>query len=325
MQYEFVPGPADPTSVEMGLDEPLPHALRRITGNELDHVISGFADPDADFDTVIHTSRKSLKRIRGLLRLVRDEIGYEHYRNENVVLRDVGRRYGPVRDAHVLVLTLDHVTDHFQKQLASDAFGHTRSWLVDRYLDMRAEIIADRQLATSTVFTLKASKARFAGTTVMQRADGRPYIRDSFDAVAPGLERVYRRGRHGYRRCLEQTSVETLHAWRKRVKYLRYQLETLRPIGPELLGSQIQLLDDLGEILGHDHDLATLAELVESDISSCPNHRERELLLLMIDDLQVHALQRALGIASFMYEESGTSFVDRVAWHWNTARGEASD
>jgi CHAD domain-containing protein len=326
LAFDFVGDPHGLESVELGLDEPLPHGLRRITGGQFDRAISGLTDPDADFDTVVHASRKSLKRIRGLLRLVRDEIGYANYRNENVVLRDVGRRLAPVRDAAVMVNTLDLVGERFAEQMAPGTFAQTRAWLVDRHLEIRSAVRSDRDVLANTIFTLKAARARFGSTTVMRKADGSPYIRDSFSSVAPGITRVYRRGRRGYRRTLEGGTVEDLHEWRKRVKYLRYQLETLRPISPELLGSLARLLDDLGELLGHDHDLALLGELISDDPLACVDSRERRLLLLVIDDMRTETARRAIGIGSLLYNDSPAAFVDRLRSQWVGARtgGEAS-
>ncbi|NIS31707.1 MAG: CHAD domain-containing protein, partial [Actinobacteria bacterium] len=58
------------------------------------------------FDGGIHDARKKLKRLRALLRLVRDDIGDSAYHNENVVLRDTARTLAGMRDAGVLRTTL---------------------------------------------------------------------------------------------------------------------------------------------------------------------------------------------------------------------------
>jgi CHAD domain-containing protein len=65
--------------------------------------------------------------------------------------------------------------------------------------------------------------------------------------------------------ALERNSDEAFHEWRKEVKYLRYQLEALRTIAPEGLGSRITVLTDLGEVLGFEHDLTVLTNLIEAD------------------------------------------------------------
>ena len=92
----------------------------------------------------------------------------------------------------------------------------------------------------------------------------------SAEGVRPlftGLRRVYRRGRAGYRRAYEDPSAENLHAWRKRVKDLRYGAELLRDTDPKTLKAARREALRLSELLGDDHDLAVLAETARD----CPS------------------------------------------------------
>ena len=52
--------------------------------------------------TGVHAARKRLKKIRGVLCLVRPELA-EWYRVENVRYRDVGRDLSQIRDAQVMI------------------------------------------------------------------------------------------------------------------------------------------------------------------------------------------------------------------------------
>src|SRR3954471_12662774 len=54
-------------------------------------------------DETVHEVRKSLKRLRALLRLLRHALGPDEYRRENRALRDTARPLGEVRDAKVFV------------------------------------------------------------------------------------------------------------------------------------------------------------------------------------------------------------------------------
>ncbi|MGH8873052.1 MAG: hypothetical protein ACRDWS_13900, partial [Acidimicrobiia bacterium] len=56
-------------------DEPLGVGLKRLSVESIDEAISGFYDGEEMFGEAVHTARKSMKRIRALLRLVRYEIG----------------------------------------------------------------------------------------------------------------------------------------------------------------------------------------------------------------------------------------------------------
>src|SRR4051812_47783318 len=69
--------------------------LRNASGNELPHAV--------------HETRKRLKRLRALLRLVRPAIGEGVYARVNAAFRDTAKRLAAARDAKVLADTLDEV------------------------------------------------------------------------------------------------------------------------------------------------------------------------------------------------------------------------
>ena len=81
------------TPVSVGLRDA---ALRQFDGalTELGHA--------EDVDRAVHTSRKAMKRIRAMLRLVRPAIGDSVYRAENVYLRDTARKLSELRDSRTM-------------------------------------------------------------------------------------------------------------------------------------------------------------------------------------------------------------------------------
>lgn len=75
-------------SYQIELHEPIPEAVRRIAGEEFDSALSLLTDPGDDRGKAVHEARKHFKKRCGLLRLVRDEIGEDAYRRENIAFRD---------------------------------------------------------------------------------------------------------------------------------------------------------------------------------------------------------------------------------------------
>lgn len=61
---------------------------------------------DGELAVAIHGARKDLKKLRGLLRLVRDELGEKTFKAENRRYRDAGRLLAGSRDAEVKLETL---------------------------------------------------------------------------------------------------------------------------------------------------------------------------------------------------------------------------
>src|SRR5262249_26458757 len=94
-------------------DESIKRGIRRMARKQLDKAIEELTGQGGvRRDEVVHDVRKRCKRLRGLLRLVRDGLGDARYREENVCLRDAARPLTEVRDARVLVDVLDRLAEH---------------------------------------------------------------------------------------------------------------------------------------------------------------------------------------------------------------------
>jgi len=294
-------------------DEPLPTAVRRITVGLLSKAVKDLRPKDQEsFDPGVHSARKKIKRLRGMLRMVRDDIGYRAYREENVMLRNTARTLSAVRDAWVLVDTLRTLRERYADLLDDATFATPEAWLLARHIE-RHELVTG-QVVTDAIVSLGAARARFARFPI----EG--VIRDDFAALADGIERVYQRGRRGFDTASTTRDVHDLHEWRKRVKYLRYQMEALTPMYPTLIGSTAQNLDELGELLGDDHDLAVLADTILEHPESCRDERERWMLIALIHERRTNLQAQAVGIGSALYVEKPEAFVNRIGAYWEAGR-----
>jgi len=306
-------------------DEPLSFALRRVALDQFAVAIDGLADLGDDRDTVVHEARKALKRLRGMLRLVRDEIGYEVYRNENVVLRDVGRQLAPVRDSWVMATTVRHLEEAAPVALPAGTYTALHDRLMLRHLQVTDETLADRQRMLDVGTTLRTARARFASWPVADavvetgEAPVRHRIPDAFSAMDRGIERVYRRGRRAMRAAYRTPAELTFHEWRKRVKYLRYQVEALNLLWPNMLGTLEASLGELADVLGDEHDLAVLGVMVTSDRQLLPVDTERYSFLTAVARQRMAQQRRAFGIGLRAYAEAPPAFVARMRAYWRTA------
>jgi CHAD domain-containing protein len=291
--------------------ESLPLELQRIGVNLLGRAISDLRPTAQPFDKGIHSARKKMKRLRGMLRLVRDEVGYRTYREENVVLRDTARSLSAIRDARVVVETLRRLRDDYADLIQPETFATPEAWLLERHRHRRQAIT--QSVVTNAICNLGTARRRFAASAIEET------VRDDYAAIAGGIERVYRRGYRGLRRAADTKSVEDLHEWRKRVKYLRYQMETLKPLHPKLIGATAESLDELGEQLGDDHDLAILAEIVIAHPESCRDERERWMLIALIHERRAGLQAQALRHGTALYNEKPQAFVERIGAYWGAA------
>lgn len=307
------------------LDEPLPNSLQQMALGQYRRIFVALDPGKKNRDVGVHDARKGMKRIRALMRMVRDEVGYPAYRSENAVLRDTARHLAPMRDSHVALLTLEGLKHNYRHTLAPDAFATTRSFLNSRCESARQAVLEDLALMTHVRVTLGAACARL--TAWEAASDGLPAnplaargVRNDFEAIEFGIRRVYRRGRRGLLQAYDEGTTEAFHEWRKRVKYLRYQMEALQPIWPEMIGAHARSLDRLGELLGDEHDLALLFDIVRDNDAATADERERTLLLALIyrTRLELHWSARPLGTS--LFAEEPDQFVARLRAYYAAAR-----
>jgi CHAD domain-containing protein len=295
------------------VDEPLPDSLRRITVELLDAVLCdiGSRHPSTS-DERIHSARKKLKRVRALLRLVREPLGESRFRPHNITLRDVGRSLAPARDARVQVETLRALRQGHAEGLDESTFATTERWLSNRHAQLAGQL--DHRMLASLTERLAESRSRLAEHCFGDR------VTDGFESMRHGIARVYERGRGGCRRAATTATAADFHEWRKRVKYLRYQLEYLTPLQPDLIGSMADEFDRLGEDLGQEHDLDLLAQTLGTHPPACPDDDERSLLLTIVQDRRTALRDSASGLGTALYAEDVHSFVDRIETYWRAAR-----
>jgi adenylate cyclase len=196
-------------------------------------------------DDRVHEARTSVKRARMLLRLMRHDTGRSLFRRENGALREASRALSAVRDAVVLVETLEGLVER-----ASEEDRTTVA-------PLRAALEARRDRTVERSFGKLAEAARAVNGARDRAADLTPAHR-GWKALAHGLDRAYRRAHDRCARAFETGRDEDFHALRRAVKDLTYQARFLRPVDEPALRAEGARLKKLGDLLGDDHDLAVL-------------------------------------------------------------------
>ncbi len=310
--------------LEFGQREPLSLALYRVCLTEIDTALASIRQ-SLDPEIGVHEARKAMKRLRAMLRMARDEIGEEIFQAENAVLRDVARVLSPVRTAHVLGELARSLLLELGANVPPDAASHLVTSLDAMSREQSAAVLDDQQTMTNVVTTLLAARSRYESWPVVDTdlsALGQPRHRipDEFSSIEPGIRRTYRRGRRAMRVAQESPTVHAFHEWRKRAKYLRYHMEALHLVWPEVVGGLAEALDTLGETLGDEHDLAELGHTIMAQPSLVPDDRGRRILLVEIARRRLDLQAVALRIGATVYQEKPTAFTQRLETYWAVAR-----
>jgi CHAD domain-containing protein len=299
-------------------------------------------------ERTVHETRKALKRLRALLRLLRGELGEEAFARESAALGDLAARLAGARDAEVRLATLQALVDRYPHRLAHRGGAEK---LLGR-LAAEHERISRRTLAEPTIRLevlggLRAFRARASGWHLPER--------DGMRLIEPGLERIYRQGRKRYRRAARarRNEVVAMHEWRKRVKDLRYAAEMLqwreaagegakgkgtkkrkarrkRSAEAKALRLLARRADKLGELLGDDHDLAMLAQLLREPSAKRGaggvrvGRGTRKLLLKLIARRRRELRKDALRSGKRLFARSPGKFVRGVRGAHEGARRQLS-
>jgi CHAD domain-containing protein len=232
----------------LALAEDLAGSLRAVAGDQLEGAAEGLADGE-DPVAAVHDARKRIKKTRAALRLARPGLPKRVYRAENRALRDTARGLSGARDADVMVETAEKLGERFAGHAPAELFGELR----DRLATRRGDSDADAGDAAGTLRALAAGVGAWA-------VDG-----DERDVLVPALRRTYARGRAAFARADRQPTAEHLHEWRKRVKDLWYQEKLVSEAWPDVLEAHAGEAKALSKLLGDDHDLAVLGELLAAE------------------------------------------------------------
>ncbi len=200
----------------------------------------GNPDPDAVAEA-IHEMRVRCKEVRALLRLVQPADSGARARVDRWVA-EAGSSLGTTRDAQVLAETLAGLSVTVAEAMTPPAGHDPDSGAVER----AARLLRD-------------ARHEVDRWRVGRRAT--PVV----DGVAAGYRLAHRRFTAVRNAPSDDPHDQRMHEWRKAVKRLTYQVRAVRRWAPTMLPPYADRLDDLGALLGLDHDLANAVARLEQE------------------------------------------------------------
>jgi CHAD domain-containing protein len=209
---------------------------RRVANERLDRAITrldGFETMvPAEIETSVHGVRKRCKEVRALARLVRDPLG-SGWTRFNALVRDASYELSPIRDAHAVLATLDHLLSASNSQDDAD-LQTVRSTLAHAATDATRGVQGQNHRITNASELLTAARRDVSGWD----------IEDGSEWLTIGFSNTYDRGRKGMRRARERPTDDRMHEWRKAVKTLWYQVRLVEAAAPSVLTPLIAHQDE---------------------------------------------------------------------------------
>lgn len=295
MTYHFKPGLSLTENVRRVADDQIGAALESLTG-------------EGELEPRVHDVRKRMKKLRGLLRLVRPGLG-KLYKSENAEFRDIARLFSDLRDAQVLTQTLQGLSDG----AGGDDLAPMIAWATERRDTMLHEHDLPGRMEDAAR-RLEDARIRASALTI----DGTTH-----EVIAGGLKKTYGRARKCWRKAgRDPDDTELLHQWRKRVKYHWYHCRLLREAWPEPMHARIDTLDELSDVLGDDHDLVVLCAAMDDASKDLPKDARKRVAELAAGE-SAALRKRAFGLAAQMLGEKKGQLSDRLAGYWISAPSTA--
>lgn len=297
----FAHSPVGKARHQLRPGETLAGALRRILIDEITGARAIVCDPDISRAEAVHRTRRALKRVRSLW-MVLEPLPGANREGRVLQVRDAGRLLSAARDADVMAAEATRLAQRAEGRVGPAA----------TLLEERCALRAERAHRETPPFGLVAARLRAC------EADARslPVVFEGGRLLAEALVASYRRGRKDWRDIEDGASPKALHDWRKRVKQRRH-LSAIVPIATPVTGRSIQAdLEQLGEVLGEEHDLAVMKHHLEEDEGFLAPNEGRSDLLDLIARRRRKLKRVALDLGGELYDLRTRAFArDLEALH----------
>jgi CHAD domain-containing protein len=301
---------------------PFTQELRSVATSQLQKAIALLEEqPDGPHEA-IHDARKKFKRVRALYRLVGSNAKLFR-KTENARIRDMARSLAVVRDAAALVETTTYLTGYASSPeevtalaTAAEALGRRRDHIAAEEHDLPARLNA-------AVDTCREAIAALAALDL----DDRP------SRTAKRLEKVWKRQRIRAEVALALTvttpgdaatlvhgdSEEAFHELRKCGQAYWMHLALLSDAWPSAMRAKQRETKVLVDLLGHEHDLSVLSQLIDENPSVVGNGETAAHLLSAIITRQQALRAEALALAAQVFSDDPAVEAHLVGLLWKTA------
>lgn len=291
--------------------ETLEEGFRRILAEEIGRIQALLRASNVKKVKAVHDARRTFKKMRAALRLVRPAIDPEPYATLNTTFRDWGRQLSASRDAYVVTQTLNMLLQRYDNYLKEEPVNKIRDYLQVQYKKRQH----DNPLSRDQMLALAEAMPEVLGII-----DYSPLIPDQLRILTGGLERTYNAGRKAFLEAQNDKKAPLFHEWRKQTKYLWHQHQLLNLYWPVIMEAYSDEFHRLSELLSDEHDLFILHNRLREDDMQSLYEPYRDPLECCIRDQQNALRQSAIDKGRMLFSESPDRFVKRIKQYLKNGR-----
>ena len=287
-------------------EEQLSEGIQRVLREQVQGIQDAISHPE-DLKTTIHHTRKHVKMIRSILRLLRVKYGNSWFAEENIFFRDLAAQLSDIRDAHVLEDSIDLLQHDATSGLTSFNTGELRTH-IQSYVAQLEQAIHQ----SNTLPAIGSELETYSIPGVISTLDN-----DLYELI-DGLERIYEAGYNNMYQTYLHPAAESFHEWRKSVKHLLYVSQLLENYWPITTAPTPSNLKELSDVLGQEHDLSNLQLYVTTLADDGVIENATLDLFVTESDKKRTKLQRtAEHLGKEVYTETAEYFIRHFQHSWS--------
>jgi CHAD domain-containing protein len=257
----------------------------------------------------VHEARKNLKKLRAVLRLIRHEIGAEQYTELNTFYRLVAQQVAPVRDVTSQIELLENFENKIQapglRKVILKSIGITKKKRKKEFAEFYRKKIQDKVFNELRANAEVLKRLNIAGNAGI--------------FIGKSVNKIFKDTLKCMQAAEKEGSNEAYHDFRKKVKYLMYQMMILKNAWPKYFESYISELDELQKHLGNLHDLNILNNLVVEGEVFDLDKKQKDAFLKYIYPRRASLKKQIHQIGSRIFVENSRSFSQRLLGIWNNS------
>jgi hypothetical protein len=269
---------------------PLASEVRRVAGREIDEAIAILEAGRRRRDRGVHETRKRVKKLRGLLRLVRS-LDAAHLKAEDRRLGELSRGLSAGRDATAMVESFERFEAEFPRSFALGALDQVKLRLVER----RDRILREEQALDAAI---EAAMAEFTSARAALDAISEPVgAQAAAGVLADGLARTWRKARDAKRRAGKERHF--MH------------LSLLEPYWPRPFKPRRDGLKRLGDRLGELNDIDVMRAWLASETGLEKDAVDGFVSVLARKEKRLR--KECLALAETLFQQKPGQTVEKVA------------
>ena len=289
--------------------KPFTQEFRRVARQQLNRAIEVLTDQPEGPHEAIHAARKRFKRVRAVYRLIETEARHVR-RQENARIRDMARALSVVRDATALIETIAYLSQHAGTAEEQDALAFAASVLTER----RERIAADEtDLPQRIADAVETCHAAVDATEHITLPDSPA---KAARTIAKAWAKQGHRAKEALAACLAEGDAEAFHDLRKCGQVYWMHLSLLQEVWPSAMLAKHADAKQLVDLLGHEHDLSVLTQVVNESPALFGDSDKLACLLGIIITRQQVLRSDALELAPLVFAEDPKQEAGAIRLLW---------